>query len=60
MLYIRFEHIYNFKSLTPAGFEPAPPKRKQLKCFALDHSATVSSSHSGARTHDLRLIRAAL
>ena len=22
-----------------AGFEPAPPKREQLKCSALDHSA---------------------
>ena len=28
--------------LTPAGFEPAPPKRTDLKSAALDHSAKVS------------------
>ena len=27
------------KSVHRAGFEPAPPKREQLKCSALDHSA---------------------
>ena len=27
------------KIVTAAGFEPAPPKREQLKCSALDHSA---------------------
>ena len=26
-------------SLSPAGFEPAPPKRTDLKSVALDHSA---------------------
>ena len=25
--------------MTPAGFEPAPPKRTELKSVALDHSA---------------------
>ena len=28
--------------MTPAGFEPAPPKRTELKSVALDHSAIVS------------------
>ena len=27
------------KSVHRAGFEPASPKREQLKCSALDHSA---------------------
>ena len=28
--------------MTGEGFEPSPPKRTQLKCVALDHSAIVS------------------
>ena len=28
--------------MTPEGFEPSPPKRTQLKCVALDHSAIAS------------------
>lgn len=53
-----------------AGFEPAPPKRPELKSGALDHSAiqankscldTLSkNAPTGARTLDLRLIRPAL
>ena len=34
--------------VTRAGFEPAPPKRKELESSALDHSAIVS--------HDIGLI----
>ena len=28
--------------MTGEGFEPSPPKRTQLKCVALDHSAIPS------------------
>ena len=28
--------------MTPEGFEPSPPKRTQLECAALDHSAIAS------------------
>ena len=31
-----------FFIVTPEGFEPSPPKRTQLKCVALDHSAIAS------------------
>ena len=33
--------------MTPAGFEPAPPKRTDLKSVALDHSAIRSSNRTG-------------
>ena len=32
----------SIKNLTEEGFEPSSPKRAQLKCAALDHSAIPS------------------
>ena len=33
--------LYLILKIAPAGFEPAPPKRTELKSVALDHSAIV-------------------
>ena len=35
-----------FEKVTGAGFEPAPPKRKELESSALDHSAILSPARS--------------
>ena len=35
--------LYPILNVAPAGFEPAPPKRTDLKSVALDHSAIESS-----------------
>ena len=32
--------------MTGGGFEPPPPKRTQLKCVALDHSAIPSKENT--------------
>ena len=32
--------------MTAEGFEPSPPKRTQLKCVALDHSAILSEVYN--------------
>ena len=68
-----FDHNWTYKvrlcarKLVRVGFEPTPPKRLRPERSALDHSATSPSSmaqrgrgHAGARTQDLRLIRATL
>ena len=44
-----YSHIneeLGIKSVHRAGFEPAPPKREQLKCSALDHSAIDAKEYS--------------
>ena len=43
LLRTNVKYIIEYIIITPAGFEPAPPRRRGLKSLALDHSATVSS-----------------